>query len=468
MAAGPQIPSSPQADALSRANRRSPALPLIAGLIVALAILLGVGGYMAAEIVRLRDEQTAISDRNRKDALQLLRINNDLASLTSLMRDMVDDSQPYPMMGWEGAFGRIRRDLAEAVEAERTLSPAARPPAQQARLESAIAAYWTGVERVFTLARSGNEGQAADIVRSTLTQHHRELSGLVSQFLVANNRLQEEATQANRAIFDRVRREILVLVAVLFVMMAAAGGWVIAVNRRAFEEVRRIGEQLRALSWRALDVQEHIQRSISRELHDDFGQILTAVGTLLGRARRQFHQDASLMGDLDTVRGIAQQALDRIRMRSQWLHPGVLDDFGLEKALARFTEQFTGQTGIQTRFTTSGPVDDIRDDYAIHVYRIAQEALGNIGRHSGSREAAVRLTCVSDYLDLEIEDHGCGLPPEATRGTGERGMGLVSMRERAELMGGHLSLRHAPHGGLIVHVRVPAWRAGRPADKTVA
>lgn len=468
MVSGPQLPPSPEADALSRAHRRSAALPLVVGLIVALAILLGVGAYMAAEIMRLRDEQTAVSDRNRKDALQLLRINNDLASLASLMRDMVDESQPYPMVGWEAAFGRIRRDLAEAVEAERALSPAARAAAQQARLESAIEAYWAGVDRVFALARAGSEAQAAEIVRGTLTQHHRELSGLVSQFLVANNRLQEEVTQANRSIFDRVRREILVLVAALFVMMAATGAWVIAVNRRAFEEVRQIGEQLRALSWRALDVQENIQRSISRELHDDFGQILTAVGTLLGRARRQFHQDASLIGDLDTVRGIAQQALDRIRMRSQWLHPGVLDDFGLEKALGRFVEQFTGQTGIQTVFTTAGPVDDIRDDYAIHVYRIAQEALGNIGRHSGSREAAVRLTCVSDWLDLEIEDHGCGLPPEGTRRIGERGMGLVSIRERAELMGGHLSLRHAPHGGLIVHVRVPAWRAGRPADKTVA
>src|SRR2546423_14282535 len=97
-----------------------------------------------------------------------------------------------------------------------------------------------------------------------------------------------------------------------------------------------------------LGLQEDLQRSISRELHDDFGQILTAVGTLLGRARRHVPADAPLAEELDRVRTVAQQALDRIRTQSQWLHPGTLDDFGLEKAVARCVEQFEAQTGIAT------------------------------------------------------------------------------------------------------------------------
>jgi signal transduction histidine kinase len=273
-------------------------------------------------------------------------------------------------------------------------------------------------------------------------------------------------TDANRLIFDRVLREILVVVAVLFVLMALSGAWVISSNRRAFEEIRQLSAQLRALSWRTLNLQEQIQRSISRELHDDFGQILTAVGTLLGRARRQLRGDESLARDLDAVRDVAQQSLDRIRTRSQWLHPGVLDDFGLEKALTRCVEQFADQTGIDARFSASGPVGTIRDDYAIHVYRIAQEALANIGRHSGSRDAAVRLKCTRDWLDLEIEDHGQGLPGEPTRGNdNERGMGLVSMRERAELMGGHLTFRRSPESGLLVHVRVPSWSSSPSPER---
>jgi signal transduction histidine kinase len=467
MSQAPLKATGPWLDADRGPDKRSPALPLIAGLLLALLVLVGVGAYMTTEISRLRDVQTAVTERNRTDALQLLRISNDLSSLASVTREMVDGTEPYPMPAWQPAFDRLLRDLGEALAAERALAPSVRDPAQQARLESAVAGYGRTVGRMFELARAGRDQEARGLALGTLTQQQRELASLTSQFLVANNRMQEQATQANRDIFDRVRREILILVAVLFVLMALSGAWVISSNRRAFEEVRQVSAQLRALSWRALDVQEHIQRSISRELHDDFGQIVTAAGTLLGRARRHFLRDESLLRDLDGVRDMAQQALDRIRTRSQWLHPGVLDDFGLEKALARFVDQFKAQTGIDTAFTAAGPVGTIRDDYAIHVYRIAQEALGNVARHSGSQDAAVRLNCVGDALDLEIEDHGCGLPAEAGRPR-DRGMGLVSMRERAELMGGHLTLRRGPHGGLVVHLRVPAWSAPATLEKAVS
>jgi signal transduction histidine kinase len=188
---------------------------------------------------------------------------------------------------------------------------------------------------------------------------------------------------------------------------------------------------------------------------------------MIGRARRHAGGDTALVTELDAVRHVAQEALDRIRTRSQWLHPGVLDDFGLEKALARATEQFERQTGIRTRFTSSGPVDLVRDEYAIHVYRIAQEALANVGRHSGSTEALVRLRCEDAGLELEIEDHGRGLAAQGHEPMPDGGMGLVSMRERAELMGGHLALRRPVQGGLVVELRVPAWK--RPeAPGTVA
>lgn len=456
MIAEPKPGSSESTSGTTR-SERSPTMPLVVGLVMAILVTIGVGFYMMSEVARLRDEQTRIGEQNRKEALQLLRISNDLASLSTLTRDMIDPSQPYPMVAWQPAFNRVRTDLRAALAIERALAPPGRDARQQARLEQGVASYFESVDRVFALAGEGRTAEAAQAVRGAITRQHRELSSLVAQLLVVNNRMQEDAARANRDVFDRVRRETLVLVLVVSLLMGTAGGFVIAANRRAFEGVRQLSAQLRALSWRSLEVQEHVQRSISRELHDDFGQILTAIGTLLGRARRQFPADAALVAELDTVRGMAQETLDRIRSRSQWLHPGVLDDFGLEKALARCVEQYERQTGIVTRFEASGPVDRVPDEYAIHVYRIAQEALSNISRHSGSHDASVRLTCAADGLELEIEDHGQGLNADADRGSAEQGMGLVSMRERAELMGGHLALRRTPDGGLVVHVSVPAW-----------
>jgi signal transduction histidine kinase len=437
-------------------SRYAPTRLLLAGLTLALATIAAVGLYTFLQIRDLRDQQTAISDRNRKGSLQLLRIQNDLASLAVAMRDMAEGTEPYPLSAWQPAFERLRGDLTAAIALERGLAPAAREPGQQQRLERTNAAYWADVDRMFTMARAGdNNAGAIALIRGSLIAQQRALDGMVSQFLVANNRVQEEAALENRSIYDRVAVEILVLVGVLLVVVAVAGAWIVVANRRAFEAVRDVTAQLRTLSQHTLRAQEDLQRSVSRELHDDFGQILTALGTLLGRARRHVAPgDARLAEELDHVRGIAQSTLDRIRAQSQWLHPGVLDDFGLEKALGRCVEQFEKQTGIRTTFVATGPIATIPSDAAIHVYRIVQEALSNIGRHSGSDRARVHIACEGGALNLEIEDAGQGLPSTRPR-TVDSGLGLVSMRERAELMGGHLRLRRPPEGGLVVEVRVP-------------
>jgi signal transduction histidine kinase len=437
---------------------------LAMGVWLVLVTIAALGTYTFVQVRKLRDEQTAISERNRKDSLQLLRIQNDLASVGVLIRDMAEGVEPYPLQGWRPALDRLRRDLAEATAVEQTYAPAARQPAQQARLLQSIERFWADVDRMFAVGAS-DEAAARQMIRGSLVTEHRAIDGMISQFLVLNNRVQEEAARANRDIYDRVGREILVLVGGLLLVTGLAGAWFVSSNRRAFEEVAGVNEQLRTLSWRTLRMQEDVQRSISRELHDDFGQIVTAIGTLLGRARRQIGPASPLASELDHVRDIAQQALDRIRTESQWLHPGLLDDFGLERALQVCVEQFERQSGIRTTLTVKGPVQAIKDGRAIHVYRIAQEALSNIGRHSGSAEAWVRLTSQDECLDLEIEDRGKGLPSDAGVRRSERGLGLVSMRERAELIGGELWVRQADAGGVRVQLRVPAWTAPAPAAR---
>jgi signal transduction histidine kinase len=449
-----------------RPERRSPWRSLAVGLALAVCTIAAIGVYTHAEIRRLRDEQTAISDRNRKDSLQLLRIQNNLASLAVLMRDMADGTEPYPLHGWQPAFERVRRDLAEATRLEHGLAPAVREPAQQARLVETVEAYWAEVDRMFAVSRT-NEDDARRIVRTSLIPQHRAIDSLVAQFLVANHQVQEDAAGANRAVYDRVARDILILVTVLLVVTAGIGTWVVAANRRAFSEVAEVSAQLRTLSWRMLRVQEDVQRSISRELHDDFGQIVTAIGTLLGRARRHAGGGA-LAGELENVRAIAQQTLDRIRHRSRWLHPGVLDDFGLKRALEACVEQFQQQTGIRTSVAVSGPVQTVSDDCAIHVYRIVQEALSNVARHSSSPEASVRLSCDADRLELEVGDRGTGLKDENIVPDADRGMGLISMRERAELVGGELHVRRRAGGGTTVHLVVPKYTGETPARDEVA
>ena len=432
--------------------KRSPSLPLVVGLVVSLVTIAGMGWYTVREVRTLRDEQTAISERNRRDSLQLIRIQNNLATVATALRDMADRVEPYPVIYWRQTFDRLRADLEQAISIEQTLAPAERPEGQQQRLREAVDRLWTSLDEVFAQAAGGDEDGALTRVRTTVSAQHQELVGLVSRFLILNSRVQEEASQRNREVYERVVREIAVLVAALLVMVALIGVYTIWANRRAFQQVARLSGQLRTLSWRMLRIQEDLQQSFSRELHDEFGQVFTAIGTLLGRIARNLPEGSRLGADVEEVRGIAQQTLERIRVQSRLLHPTVLDDFGLERAVDWYVEQFGRQHGIATHFEVAGPIGVVPPDSTIHIYRIVQEALTNVSRHAGAKEAWVRLAQHDGRLALTIEDRGRGLPAGYAVA---RGVGLVSMRERAELMGGRFAIRPASPKGVIVDVEVP-------------
>jgi signal transduction histidine kinase len=154
------------------------------------------------------------------------------------------------------------------------------------------------------------------------------------------------------------------------------------------------------------------------------------------------------------VREIAQNTLDKVRSLSQALHPVMLEEAGLESTLDWYLPVFEKQSGIKISYTKSGTSFVLDGDAAIHVYRVAQEALNNVARHSNAKEAWVRLGFHPEALELEVEDHGSGftLPPK------NRGIGLVAMRERAQLLAGKIDFVQPPQGGTLVKLIVPRER----------
>lgn len=440
---------------------RAPLVRLALGLTLSLLTIIGFCLYAAHEIGRLRDEQMALSERNRRDSLQLIRVQNNLSTLAITLRDMTDKAEPYPMAAWASTFDRLELDLQQALELERSLAPA-RPPEQQQQITETTSRFWAAVDRALVLAGRGDEPAAIEAVRADALPRHAELVTLVSQLLVRNTQVEEASAAAARDVYTRVVRQIYWLMMILAAAVAVTGVLNIAATRRAFEEVRTLSGQLRALSWRMLKLQEDVQTSMARELHDEFGQILTAITMLLGRVKRRAGTD-TLVKDIDEVHGITQQTLERIRTQSRLLHPVILDDFGVEQALAWYVDQFSRQHGLPATFTTSG-VGIVPPDAAIHIYRIVQEALGNASRHARAATAWVRLTQAQGILTLEVEDDGRGLPQwrgEAPAGGGGSasgaigGIGMTSMRERTELVGGELTLVRGAAGGLLIRCVIP-------------
>lgn len=242
-------------------------------------------------------------------------------------------------------------------------------------------------------------------------------------------------------------------------------------NAQLLEQLKMQSEQLRKLSWKLIEVQEETLRQVARDLHDEFGQILTAIGVMLGRAgQKGLDKDSVFVQDVQKVKKIVEDTLQTVRDSSQIFRPAILDDFGLEQTLEWFTKQFTRQTGVMVYFQGEMIDSFFPGEDAIHLYRIVQEALNNVARHSKAQEAWVVLGEKSDELSLEVRDNGVGfdLAGEMDRTAGE-GLGLMGMRERAEHLKGSFSIRSAPHQGTVVQVRIPLKRAAvRPAAEKVS
>ncbi|HEY6338709.1 MAG TPA: ATP-binding protein [Candidatus Sulfotelmatobacter sp.] len=430
---------------------RSPTPGLALGLLVTLSVVLAYSAYITWQVAGLRKLQTQLVDRNRKDSLQLLRIQNDLNLLAVAMRDMVSDDEPYPLTAWSAQFQRIRTDLDDAMHLESGLAATSRSPEQSAFLASSFTQFWDAVDRIFARAREGKEKEARAQIRQSLQERQASLSTTVARLLVQNTESEEQAGRQIVQIYDRVQRQVYVFLAATLFAVLLTGVSLIRWNRRLFARITELSARRSELAQKLITTQESTLRYISRELHDEFGQILTAIGSMLRRAENQAREGSPLRADLLEVREIAQSTLDNVRSLSQALHPVMLDEAGLESTLDWYIPTVERQTGIAISYEKQGQPFAVDGGAGVHIYRLLQEALNNVARHSGAKQAWVRLRFLPAALELEVEDHGVGF----ARGLSRQGIGLVAMRERSELMGGQLSISRPAEGGTLVHLIVP-------------
>ena len=433
---------------------RSPTLGLLLGLVVTLAAVVAYSAYITWQVAGLRKLQSELIDRNRKDSLQLLRIQNDLNLLAVAMRDMIDNDEPYPLTAWSAQFQRMRNDLDDAMHLEAGLSPASRTREQSAALGSSLAQFWDAVDRVFRLAGSGNEKDARAQIQLSLQARQAALSTTVARLLVQNSESEEQAAQRIIQIYDRVQWQVYIFLAATLAAVLLTGLSLIRWNRRLFARMAELSERRSELAQKLIATQESTLRYISRELHDEFGQILTAMGTMLGRAGSHAPEGSPLRGDLHEVRQIAQDTLDRVRSLSQALHPIMLDEAGLEATLDWYLPTMERQTGIAISYEKEGAPFALGGNAAVQIYRVLQEALNNVARHSGAKRAWVRLRFLPTALELEVEDHGAGFKGQPSK----QGIGLVAMRERSELMGGRIAFSTPVGGGTLLQLSVPRGR----------
>jgi signal transduction histidine kinase len=432
----------------------SPTPRLLAGSLIILLAVVSYSAYIVRQMHVVRELQQQMLDRNRRDSLQLLRIQNNLNALGLAIRDLLDQTEPYPLSAWSPQFDRIRRDLDHAMKQEAQLA-LGRNQEQTEYLSSSVTQFWSAVDRMFVQARAGKESEARAQVRDSLQSRQQALSTNVARLMVQNNESDQQAEAQMAGIYSKVERDAYIFLFVTVCTVVVASFLLISSNRTLFRRLADLSAQRSDLAQRLISTQEETLRHISRELHDEFGQILTAIGAMLRRAETRAKGDPLVEG-LTEVKQITQETLEKVRSLSQALQPVILQEEGLLATIEWYLPLVERQTGLVIRYEKPKSELAVESKDAIHMFRVLQEALNNVVRHSGATEAFVRLIDSPSSLALEIEDRGRGFD----RANGKRGIGLVGMRERAFLLHGRLDLERSIAGGTLVRLTVP--RVDRP------
>jgi len=222
---------------------------------------------------------------------------------------------------------------------------------------------------------------------------------------------------------------------------------------------KRAEGQLGQLSVRLMTLQDEERRRIARDLHDTAGQTLAAIKMVSASLEGQLRNRDEALRLLDQLNSLADGALQEIRTTSYLLHPPLLDESGLASAARWFVEGFRKRSGIQAEFEIAGRFDRPSPSHELALFRVLQESLTNVHRHSRASAASVRLGSEAGRLSLEVTDNGAGIPAEELKRLGERaggsGVGIAGMRERVRELGGELEIRSGPSGTSIA-VSLPA------------
>jgi signal transduction histidine kinase len=216
-------------------------------------------------------------------------------------------------------------------------------------------------------------------------------------------------------------------------------------------------QDLQRLSAKLIHAQEEERRSIARELHDEVGQVLTAIKVELAVAQHALSASGEQVSVLEDARAITDRALHTVRDLSRLLHPALLDDIGLPAALDWYIKGYRKRHGLTVNYDVSGLEERLAPAVEAGIYRIVQEALTNVVRHAAATSCSVSLVQTGGQLTVTVSDTGVGFDPKALgRERTDQGLGLIGIRERVWNLGGTVTLESGPGRGTSLEVTLPA------------
>jgi signal transduction histidine kinase len=244
---------------------------------------------------------------------------------------------------------------------------------------------------------------------------------------------------------------------VALLLGGAVGGLTFARMRQLEEQSASAESELRSLSGQLRTTQEDERRHLSRELHDQVGQMLTGLRMELAViGRNQSASAPDVQAAIERAKRNTEQTLSVVRNIAMLLRPSMLDDLGLTPALTWLAKEVEHSGGIEVHREIDPAVDQLPDPHRTCLFRVVQEALTNACRHSGARAVELRVTREAGLVHVRVTDQGVGFDPSAKR---NKGLGLLGMEERVRELGGHVYVTSSPGRGVSIEVDLP-----EPAD----
>ncbi|HSP69522.1 MAG TPA: ATP-binding protein [Bryobacteraceae bacterium] len=428
---------------------------LLAGFGSLLLIMLLAGGYALRTLEQVRESDRTERDNHLRRDRALDSVRTGIYQSAIIMRDYLlaldEKSGSAQIERFAETRQRTDRALAEcATLIDSTESDALRS------LQAAVQVYWKLLEFIAQIPAENRQVRGSEYLSNQVRQHRAELIQLVDQVDAISARQMAASDARMNLTFARLRYRLILIVSLAVGMGLLLAGFTIWRTLRLereleqrYREVLHTQEELKELSARLVSAQEEERRSISRELHDEVGQSLSALLMEAGNAAANI-PPAQVRQHVDSIKKLAEASVNIIRNMTLLLRPSMLDDFGLVPALEWQARELSKRTGIRVQVAAADSAGELPDALKTCIYRVVQEALHNCARHAQAHAVRVVVRQEDSRIVLSVEDDGRGFDARRVRG-----LGLVGMEERVRHLGGVFHVRSTPGGGTKVDVELP-------------
>jgi signal transduction histidine kinase len=440
-------------------TRTWPILALGFAVLVALIAAFGFGAIRQAGIIH--DEVLATHQRYLESEAFLQAIPTDTYLAGVLLRDYLLEPSGTTTSVHRQRLMEIRSSLDERLGVlGQKMGGNTTPRLEQLRTEAE--AYWDSLDPIFKWTPEQKSALSAEFLRQTVWPRQQSVVSLaeeISKLNAANLRNEQLQLQATQEKFQRFLRMMLgvslsfgIVVALLSIYRYFLLEHSELRQRRQIEQAE---QELRQLSRSLVLSHESERKSISRELHDAVGQVLTALSMELGNLEAAAPAQGDFRKHLDGAKRLNVETLRMVRDLAMGLRPSMLDDIGLGPALEWQGRQFSRQAGVPVTVQVDGKLDGLPEEHRTCIFRVVQEALTNCARHAHAMNIRVSVYGQQDWVNVSVQDDGVGFDHERPHGTG---IGLLGLRERVRELSGSVAIESQIRKGTILSVKLPVHR----------